>query len=190
MSSNRARLRVALVHHDLHPSTVDAAKGFLSAGHEPEVIGCHRSRSCRTVVDGVPVVRCRRLPEAPLRWRGFVGPLTHLPGVLTTLVRGGYDIVYAWSSVDTTAALVWSRLTGRPTVFAPAEAPARERLADRRLRLWTIVRALEHSDAVIAPSVEVRQALDRWLAVDAPVVEPLDAPGHERLYAELRAGRS
>jgi len=106
--------------------------------------------------------------------------------VFATLVRSRYDIVYAWTSLDALAALAWSRLTRKPTVFAPAEPPTREVVADRRLRLWTVTRALEHSDAVIAPSVEVRRALDRWLAVDAPLLDSLDAAAHERLYEELR----
>lgn len=189
MSTDGEPLRVALVHHDCHPSVLEAAKGLLAAGHQAHVVACHRGPSRLTVLGDVPVVRCRRLPEFPLRWRGFVSPLTHLPGVFATLMRGGYDIAYAWSSADAPAALAWGRLTGKPTVFAPAEPPTRELLADRRLRLWMIARALEHSDAVVAPSLDVRQALRRWVAVDAPLLYPLDAAGHERLYEELRGDR-
>jgi hypothetical protein len=58
-------------------------------------------------------------------------------------------------------------------------------VADRRLRLRLLERAVGDSDAAIAPTEECRAGLLRWLAVEAPLLEPADADAHERLYREL-----
>jgi hypothetical protein len=66
----------------------------------------------------------------------------------------------------------------------------RDRLADRRLRLWLLQRAVHDTDALIAATEESRAALVRWLALDPPVIELHDAAGYERLYRELLARRT
>jgi hypothetical protein len=125
------------------------------------------------------------LIEWPLRARGFTGPLTHIPWTVGALCRGGYDIAHALSVPDAQAALLWRRLSGRPVVFECAEVIDRDRLADSRLRLALLSAAVEKTDAVVAPTTEARDALRRWLAVDAPVIEPRDAAEHTRLYRRL-----
>jgi hypothetical protein len=71
----------------------------------------------------------------------------------------------------------------------PAEwwttAPRREQLARRRLRLATWRRALEGSAAVVATGPEVRDGLERWLAVRAQVIAPEPAGDAAAAYAEL-----
>jgi hypothetical protein len=127
--------------------------------------------------------------EALLRVRGFAGPLTQVPYGLAAVLRGDFDVAHAFSVMDAQAAQIWRRLTGGPAVFTSVEPLGREQLADRRLRLWLVRRAIEDSDAVIAGSDEARSAMQRWLATDAPVLAPGDASGHERLYRELLVRR-
>jgi hypothetical protein len=127
--------------------------------------------------------------DALLRRRGFAGPLTHVPLGLAGLVAGGFDVAHAFSPVDALTALAWRRVARGPAVFTCTETLGRERLADRRLRLWLLQRAVEDTDAVIASTEESRAALRRWLAVDAAVIESCAASGHERLYRELLTRR-
>jgi hypothetical protein len=130
-------------------------------------------------------VRVPRLPESPLRLRGFTGPLTHVPFLYRALRHGSYDVAHAFSAPDAKAALAWARRTGGPAVFTCVETLTRESLADRRLRLRLLTAAVERSDAVIAPSVDAVAALRRWMATDALLLEPADATAHERLYRKL-----
>ena len=70
------------------------------------------------------------------------------------------------------------------------EPVRRERLADRRMRLATLERALAGSAAVVAPDAGVAVSLWRWLGVRAAVLRPDDGPGHAALYAELLESRT
>ena len=58
-------------------------------------------------------------------------------------------------------------------------------MADRRLRLALLRRAVEQAGAVLASGPEQQAALAHWLAVDAEVLAPADAAAHERLYETL-----
>ena len=51
-------------------------------------------------------------------------------------------------------------------------------------------RAVEGADALVAGTEESRAALLRWLAIEAPVIEPNDAAGHTRLYRDLLTRRA
>jgi hypothetical protein len=55
--------------------------------------------------------------------------------------------------------------------------------------LRLLARAVDDSDAALAPTEESRAALRRWLAAEVPVIHPSDATTHERLYRELLALR-
>jgi hypothetical protein len=192
-----APLRVALLHHTYRsrpgpgPESLVhyLAAALRDAGHEPSVLTSHTAATRRSTEDGVAVIRSRRLPEAPRRWRNVAGPLTHLPLVLRALASGDYDVAHSFSPPDVLAALAWRRLTGSPALFTCAETLGRERLSDQRLRLWLLARAVEHSDAVTVVSEEARAALWRWLAVEAALIDPRDAAAHEWLYRELLARR-
>jgi hypothetical protein len=135
----------------------------------------------------VPNARPAGPAEALLRARGFAGSLTPVPAGVVALLRGGFDLAQAFSTADALTALTWRRLVGRPVVFTCTEPLQRERLADRRLRLWLLERAVRDTDALIAATEESRAALARWLALDAPVIESRDAAGYEHLYRELLA---
>ena len=190
-------LRVALLHHSYgsppRPGperlVYELGAALRDAGHHPCVFSSHPAPTRRSVEGGIVVVRARRLSEAPLRRRMIAGPLTHLPFGVQELATSGYDLAHSFSAPDALAGLVWRRLSGHPTLFTCAYPLHRARLADRRLRVWLLSRAVEDSDAVVAPSEQSREALRRWLAADAPVIEPHDAAGHERLYRALLAVR-
>lgn len=193
-SADGGRLRVALLIHSYSvggsqpPAARHVralARALRDAGHRPEVISSHRAPTQRTVEDGVPILRTRRLPEALLARRGFVVPLTQIPGDVLALTRGGFELAHAFSPQDALAALVWHRLVRRPVAFTCSEPLTRERLADRRLRLWLLQQAAERSDAVVAPTEAARQSLVRWLAVEARRLEPEDGLGHEHVYRAL-----
>ena len=170
MTGARARPRVALVAH--------AAARALAPALQAEGIAAD-------------VVDTRRLPalDALLARRGFTEPLTHVPLLAGRLLAGGYDVVHASAPADAAAALVWRRLTQRPIVFTCAETLTRATLADRRLRLRLLADAVERSDAVVAPTVAAREALLRWMAVDAELIEPGDGAAHAALYRSLAATR-
>lgn len=186
-------LRIALLHHTYDSTdgsgpgrlVAEVAAGLRDAGHLPRVLSSHPGGTRTSMEDGVPVFRSRRPPDGLLDRRGFAGPLTHLPLAVGALLGAHYDVAHAFSAPDALAGLLWRRLTGRPAVFTPTEWLGRERLADRRLRLWSISRAVDGSDAVIAATEESAAALRRWLAVEAGVVESRDGVAHERLYRQL-----
>jgi hypothetical protein len=166
-------LRVALLLHRDAPAAAEAdvadvAAGLLEAGLS------------------ATIVRATRLPEAPLRFRGFTGPLTHVPLAAGALWRGRYDLAHTFTVPDAVAALVWRRASERPVVFGCREVLDRASVADRRLRLPLLTAAVEDTDAVVAASREAREALGRWMAVDAPLIEPRDGAAHARLYRCLR----
>lgn len=192
-------LRVALLHHGYGVSAGsgaarvvgELADGLRAAGHHPCVLTSQPGLTRRFSEEGIPVVQVGRLPEGMMRRRGFAGPLTHVPLTVKALVGAGCDVAHAFSPQDALAGTLWRRRVGRPTVFTCLETLTRERLADRRLRLWLLRHAVEEgSDMVIAPSVEGGEALWRWMALDAPVIDPRDAAAHERAYRRLMAHRS
>lgn len=194
MSQSARRLRVGLLLHtygapfepgEETAAVRDLARALQARGHLPSVITSRRGTTQRATEHGVPVIRNARLPEAPLRARGFAGPLTHLPLAVWELLRGAYEVAHAFSPVDALAARRWRQATGRPVVFTSVEPLVRERLAHRRLQLPLVDRAVAQSDATLAATKDAQAALRRWLTVDAPLVEPSDAVAHERLYETL-----
>jgi hypothetical protein len=124
--------------------------------------------------------------DALLRRRGFTQPLVHVPFTCASLVVGRFDIAHAYTPSDAVAALAWRRRSGRPVVFTGTEVLSRANVADARLRLSTLRRATEETDAVLASTPEVAASMSRWLAIDAPV---LDEGELERLYGDLLARR-
>ena len=166
-------LRVALLLHRGAPAAAEADVADVAAGLLEEGLSA-------------TIVRAPRLPEAPLRFRGFTGPLTHVPLAAGALWRGRYDLAHAFTVPDAAAALLWRRASGRPVVFGCREVLDRSSVADRRLRLRLLTAAVEGADAVVAASPEAQEALRRWMAVDVPLIEPRGGSAHARLYRRLR----
>jgi hypothetical protein len=162
-----------------------AATALGERGHDVVVISSQPLTSREAFERGVRVVRVARLPEAPLRYRGFTGPLTQAPLLLRALERGRFDVVHTFSPEDAWIVLRRRGRGGRPVVFTAAEPLARDHLADKRLRMRAVRAAVEDSDAVTAPSEELAAVVARWLAVDATVLDPRDGVAHERLYRQL-----
>jgi hypothetical protein len=187
MPHGGAALRVALLHQggtgppERARHVDELAATLRDAGHRVQVLGAHSGRC----------PRARRLVVALLRRRGFAAGLADVPFTVTALRGARFDVVHAFTASDTVSALAWRRLTGRRAVFTAVETLGRETLADARLRLWMVRRAVEESDAVLAGTVEAQRALARWLAVEAPLLAPGDAAGHERAYRGFAgAGRA
>ena len=185
-------LRVGLLLHSFKaPAETEAdgaakelADGLVERGHEAFAFAAHDGPWERLVKQHRDVVYVRRLSERTLTARGFVGPVSHLPMLVLALLEERVNVVHAFTAVDAQAALVWRRLTGKPAVFSFVDPPRREELSDQRLKLRFLSRALR-SDAVTAMSAETREAMQRWLAIDAPVIEPGDASGYEAMYQGL-----
>jgi Glycosyltransferase Family 4 len=180
-------LRVALIDYECGKATEALAAGLLERGHRPAVLtASSRARPSAEVT----VVSLRELPDAPLRLRKIGDRLAHVPDAWLALSRGQFDVAHAFTATDALPAIAWSRRTGRPSVFTCVDPPRREDLAARRLRLATWQRAVEGSDAVIAPNEDVARALRRWLAVDASVLAARDGEAHLALYDRLTAPAS
>lgn len=185
-----APLRLALLSHALAEcpgdpaaqAATELATALAAAGHKPTVITCHRAATEVAFEDGVRVVRVRRLPEAPLRARGFATPVTQTPFTFAALRAGRFGLAHAFSPADVMAALLWRRLGGGPVVFTCVEPPCRAALADRRQRLRMLTAAFEHSDVVTAASTAARDAIRRWIALDVAVLETHHQAAYESLY--------
>ena len=178
------RLKVALIYHgyggpdggatESHVRTL--AHALREAGHEPTVLAARVGRTRRYEDDGIPVVEIGRLPERRLRSRALDGPITHLTAVLHEL--GGFHVAHAFSPQEAFAASFGP--TG--VAFTCVNAPRREALAARRLRLAFWERATHPWNGLVVPGEQQRDALRRWLAVEAEVAGPDDAAAHERVY--------
>jgi hypothetical protein len=179
-------VRVALLDHE-HPSpfVTELASALAAGGDHACVIACRVGAARRSHVAGYTLVEVPRLPEAPLRVRGFERPLTHVPLAAAELLRGSFDVAHAFSPVDAIAARWWRERRGGPVAFTMLDPPTRATLANRRLTLRLVTAALGESDAVLAADPEVAAAMQRWLAVDAEVVPP---ERHAELYRSLLAG--
>ena len=162
-------IRVALLDHTGGEHARDLAAALRDAGHQPDVIA------------PPPVAPVETL----LRKRGFTRPLSVVPRTAAALWRGGYDVAHAFTALDAVVALAWRRMASGPVVFTCTETLDRATVADARLRLWSLERATEESDALLAASEPVRAAMARWLALDVPAVDARDAARHERLYRDL-----
>jgi hypothetical protein len=174
---------VALVHHAGagEPAVAALGRALLAAGHAPLLVAAAGAPTA-----GLPSRRVPRLPAALLRVRGLDEELAHVPAAALALRRGRFDALHAFSPEDALAASLAVAERVAITFAAPLR---RERLADRRLRLPVLVRAVERSGAVLAVSEEVRASLAWWLGVDARVLAPGDAEAHAALYSQLARPR-
>jgi hypothetical protein len=159
--------RVALLDQAGGPCASELAGSLGAAGIEAALLGPQ------------PLARAA---ERVLARRGFADGLVHVPLARARLLRGGFDVVHAFTAPDALGALV----ARRPVVFTCGVPLDRGSLADRRLRLHMLERSTQEADAVLAADAEVAASMERWLAIDAAV---LDASGYARLYGELLARR-
>lgn len=96
--------------------------------------------------------------EFVLARRGFTPGLTSLPRLALELRR--FDRVHAYSVIGAYAGV----RAGLPTTFTCSEVLERGNVADRRLRLHVLARAIEGADEVIPATPEVAASLQRWFA--------------------------
>jgi hypothetical protein len=176
-------MRVAL----LEPPDAEPARALSAAGHTGAILSAATGAPAPARFAGT---RLRRVPDLPLRARKIGDDLAVLPAALLALARGGFDAAHAFTPELACAAIAWGRRAGHPVVFTPVEPPRRETLAARRLRLAAWQRAVTGA-IVTAPSEAVRDGLERWLAVRAPLLALDDAAAYAPLYRAqypLRSG--
>jgi glycosyltransferase involved in cell wall biosynthesis len=163
----------------------DLAADLARLGHEPTLITSHRKPPTRTQEDGFEIVRVWRPPNYPLRKRNVQEAVTHLPFSYRELRRGHYDVAHPFFPSDGWAAVEWGQRTGRPVVFSYMGTPERKVLSSKRGRLKILERVTTQADAVTVLSPAARDAMWRWLGIEAEIVRPgVDlnrfSPGGER----------
>lgn len=146
----------------------ELARGLRDAGHEPVIVTSHRGRTTRTVEDGVAVHRLWRPPQERLRRRLYDPWLTHAPLSLRELRRLQPDVAHALYPTDGVVAARW----GGPSVLSYMGLPHRAGIANRRLRMRITQDAVAGCRAVVALSRAAAEHFDRWLGVEARVIEP------------------
>lgn len=164
----------------------DLAVDLLTLGHRPRLLTSHPSwRRTSIVEDGFEVIRSPRPPERLLALRNFQTGLSHVPFSYRELRRGDDDVAHAFYPTDAVAAVRWGQRTGRPVVFSYMGVPRRDALANQRLRMAIHEQVTTQADAVTVLSRAARDAMWRWLGVEAEIVAPgvdleLFCPGGER----------
>ena len=156
--------------------------------------GFHGSLTDELSALGVPVVEISPRGgalDALLRPRKLGDHLGRVPGTLLALRRSGCSVAHTFLPADGVAAAAWAAREDARAVLTICSVPRREALAGRRLRLATLLRAIEGSAAVVATSPEVRDGLDRWLNVSSTVIPCEPAASAAAAYARLyeRVGR-
>ena len=169
-------MRVALLHPTYWPEVRrgserfarELASGLLAHGHQPRLVTSHPGPTTRVVEDGLPVTRHRRPPRGRLLRRGFEPWLTHLPATWLDLRRGDDHVAHALYPTDGVAAL----RAGRPLVLSAMGMADRAWVAGARWRPELVTEAMRGAGAVVALSAAARDALWRWLGVEARVIAP------------------
>lgn len=172
---------------DLRPARLAVeglAQGLRGSGHQVDVLslGPDRRETGRRTAVMVPIAT---VADRALAKRGFATPLAQIPLTAAVMLLGGYEVAHAFSAPGAGAALIWRRFTSGAVVFTPIAPVDRARLSDRRLRLRLMRQACENCDAVTVTDAEARAALQRWMALRAPVIKLGDVSGNERLYQSL-----
>ena len=174
-------LRVALLGGAAATDAATLARGLHRAGQLPTLL----TPDPATAPPGTEVVRLRSVANAPLHVRRIGDGLGYLPHAWIALARGRFDLAHGFEPAGALPAVAWARRSQRPVVLTFAEPLDRATIANGRLRLATLERALHGADAVLASSDEVRRSLRRLLALEVRVVDPSDAAAHVALYREL-----
>jgi glycosyltransferase involved in cell wall biosynthesis len=150
----------------------DLAVDLVRLGHRPRVLTSHPGRPRRSSEDGFEVVRNWRPPDRPWRMRHVMEGLSHQPFTFASLMRGADDLAHAFFPTDGLPALEWRARTGRPVTFHYGGVPQRNVLANKRLKLKVVERVTTECDVVTVGSRASRDAMWRWLGVEAEIVHP------------------
>jgi len=148
------------------------ADGLLARGHHVTLITSHKGRPSTRIEDGLRVVRVWRPPDRRLDRRLYEHHLTHLPFAARALDAIDADVAHALYPTDGLVAARWRARTGRPAVLSYMGIPHRQGLANRRLRVQVLQRAIRGASTTVALSEAARSGFDRWLGVDARVIAP------------------
>jgi glycosyltransferase involved in cell wall biosynthesis len=165
--------------------TRELADGLRRRGMAPTLITSHPGWPSRRVEDGLSVLRLPRPPQGPLLRRGYEQYLTHVPLSYGALRLGRFGLAHAMYPTDALAAARWRTRTGRPALLSYLGIPDAAGLAERRWHRELTLRAIEHTDRVVALSRYAAAAFLDSFGYAAPVIAPgvdIDAfrPGGER----------
>ena len=180
MSDAATRVRVALLHPCYFPEVRRGSERIIQelanelhrAGHRPRVITSHPAAPSRTLEGGVPVLRNWRPPQERLTRRYYYEYLTHLPFSYAALRAGRDDLAHAFFATDGAVTARWRERTHKPTVFSYMGLPHAPILANKRMKLRMLERAVTGNDAVVTLSEAAANGMRRWLGVDARVIYP------------------
>jgi phosphatidyl-myo-inositol alpha-mannosyltransferase len=150
----------------------DLAAELARRGDQPRILTTHAGLPRQRWEDGAEVLRLPRPPGLPARLLNLQENLEHLPLIYAAMRVRSPDVANAFFFTDALAAIRWGRRLDRPVVFSYMGIPRRDVLASRRLRMRVLDRAANESDAVVALSRAARDALWRWLGVEARVIYP------------------
>ncbi len=165
--------------------TRDLADGLIRRGITPTLITSHPGRPSRRQEAGLTVLRLPRPPQGPLLRRGYEQYLTHVPLSYGALRAGRFALAHAMYPTDALAAARWRAKTGRPALLSYLGIPDSAGLNERRWHRELTLRAIEHTDRVVALSHHAAAAFRDTCGYDAPVIAPgvdVEAfrPGGER----------
>lgn len=172
-------MRVALLHPSYWPEVRrgserlvhDAAAGLAARGHDVTLVTSHPGRRSIGFEDGFRVVRNRRPPSRRLNRRSHEHYLSNAPAAAWAAMRGDYDVIHAFFTVDAWAAAWARRHGGPPFVFSFHGIPTRRFLVARRERLPLLQKATESASAATVLS-EVAAADYRRYLLRRPEVLP------------------
>lgn len=180
MTKTSERVRVALLHPCYFPEVrrgseriiQELANELHADGHRPRVITSAPGRPSLSVEGGVPVLRTWRPPQERLTRRLYYEYLTHLPASYAALRFGRDDLAHAFFATDATVTARWRERSGNPTVFSYMGLPHAAVLANKRMKLRMLERAVTGNDAVVTLSEAAARGMHRWLGVRSRVIYP------------------
>jgi glycosyltransferase involved in cell wall biosynthesis len=145
----------------------DLTAALARRGHDVRLVTSHPGRTARTTEGGVHVARLRRPPDGRLLRRGYEAHLTSIPAAYLELRRRRPAVAHALHHADAQAAI----RAGVPTAWTFLGVPHRAGLANRRLRLDLVQRALRDTTPLALSHAAARE-FRRWLGVDPQVIHP------------------
>ena len=152
--------------------TRELADGLIARGVTPTLITSHPGLPSRHTDDGLTVLRLPRPPQGPLLRRGYEQYLTHVPLSYAALRVGHFGLAHAMYPTDALAAARWRAKTGHPALLSYLGIPDTAGLRERRWHRELTLRAIEHTDRVVALSQHAAAAFQTSFGYRAPVIAP------------------
>lgn len=161
-------MRLALLHPTYWPEVRrgserlahDLGATLAARGHEVSLLTSHPAPGRVDVEDGVRVVRSRR-PPAPPGAHLYEDHLETVPGLITQIARGRFDLAHALFPTDALAASIARGFGGPPFVFSFHGIINRRHLVRRRHRIELLTRATSTAGATSVLSAAAAEPFRR-----------------------------